>query len=452
MTATGERTPTKPWRQEAPPLTGDLRRDAAALTRYAAAGEEALALLPAKPERSGPQHAEARRVLDACRGLRNRFVHAHAERVYDTLTDGHAAHHRLAELVFAAAEAFPGLVPGRARMAEEQRLVQADKEGLEIDQGIFFRGLLRSPRVGAHLTDAMLLASPRAVELLPEFRREGRLDLGPVLLERRGPAAHLTVRNGYCLNAEDNGLIAAMETAVDLALLDDQVRVGVLRGGVMNHPRYLGKRVFSAGINLRHLREGKISFVDFLLRRELGCISKLLRGLLVDPSPGAYPDRTVHKPWIAAVDTFAIGGGMQLLLVFDRVIAADDAYFSLPAAQEGIVPGAGNLRLGRAAGSRLSRQVILSGRKILATEPEAAWVCDEVVPADRLDAAVEAAVRDFDNPAVAANRAMLGLAEEPLEHFRAYMAEFAFTQAVRLYDRDVIDKVERAWSRSRARG
>ena len=52
------------------------------------------------------------------------------------------------------------------------------------------------------------------------------------------------------------------------ALLDPAVRVGVLRGGEMSHPRYRGKRVFSAGINLKSLHAGEISLVDFLLRRD----------------------------------------------------------------------------------------------------------------------------------------------------------------------------------------
>ena len=145
----------------------------------------------------------------------------------------------------------------------------------------------------------------------------------------------------------------------------------------MSHPRYRGKRVFSAGINLKALHAGGISLVDFLLRRELGYIHKLVRGVLVeDGSP--WPSPTIAKPWVAAVDSFAIGGGMQLLLVFDHVLAAADAYFSLPAAQEGIVPGAASFRLTRCAGPRLSRQVILEGRRIWATEPAARLLVDEV--------------------------------------------------------------------------
>jgi thioesterase DpgC len=233
-----------------------------------------------------------------------------------------------------------------------------------------------------------------------------------------------------------------METAVDLALLDPGVQAGLLRGGEMSHPRYRGRRVFSAGINLKALHAGGISLVDFLLRRELGYIHKLIRGVLVEDGP-RWPSPTSAKPWVAAVDGFAIGGGMQLLLVFDHVVAARDAYFSLPAAQEGIVPGAANFRLTRCVGPRLSRQVILEGRRIRASEPAARLLVDEVVDPPELEKAIEGALDRLQSPAVVANRRMLNLAEEPVDEFRQYMAEFAVQQALRLYSKDVIGKVGR---------
>jgi thioesterase DpgC len=328
-------------------------------------------------------------------------------------------------------------------MAAEREHLQGDKEGREIDQGLFFRALLRVPELGAHLLDAMLRPTDQALELLPGFQREGVVDLGAVHVERRYGAARLTVRNLRALNAEDEALIGQMETAVDLALLDDQVRVGVLRGGVMTHPRYLGRRVFSAGINLTELYEGRIPLVEFLLGREVGYISKLVRGLLMQDDGGAWPRRTVDKPWLAAVDTFAIGGGMQLLLAVDRVIACSDSYLSLPAAQEGIIPGAGTFRLPRRAGGQLTRQIILDGRKLWASESDARCLIDEVVDPADMDAAVEAGVAHLGSPAVAGNRRMLNLTEESPDRFREYMAEFAVEQALRMYGRDVIDKVER---------
>jgi thioesterase DpgC len=210
----------------------------------------------------------------------------------------------------------------------------------------------------------------------------------------------------------------------------------------MTHPRYRGRRIFSAGINLKALHDGGISLVGFLLRRELGYISKLIRGILVEDET-CWRSPVVQKPWVAAVDGFAIGGGMQLLLAFDHVIAASDAYLSLPAAAEGIVPGAANFRLTRSLGPRLSRQVILGGRRIWASEPVARLVVDEVVEPARLEEAIEGSLDRLQGPAVVANRRMLNLAEETPDEFRRYMAEFAVQQALRLYSEDVIEKASR---------
>ncbi|MFG2984863.1 (3,5-dihydroxyphenyl)acetyl-CoA 1,2-dioxygenase DpgC [Streptomyces sp. NPDC048258] len=439
------------WTAPAPRFGGVLADDAAALEAYAAAGEELLARLPPKPHRSPAQHAAAESAVGACRAGRRAFLALHAEAVYDELTDGRTRHLRLTDLLYAAADRFPGLAPTRTQMAAEGDWIQAEKEGREIDQAVFCAAVLRSASAGAHLIDAMLKPTPRALELLDGFRATGRVELDSVLVERVGDAAHVTFRNAHCLNAEDNRLIADLETAVDLVLLDEGVRVGVLRGGTVDHPRYQGRRVFSAGINLKDLRNGNISFTDFLLGRELGYINKMYRGLLTAPEAEAWADRTVQKPWIGAVDAFAIGGGMQLLLVLDRVIAEEGAYFSLPAAEEGIVPGAGNLRLARLTGARPARQVILGGRRIGTDEPGTHLVCDQVVPAGDMDEAVETAVRELSGPAVAANRRMLSLSEEPLDLFRTYLAEFAVVQVARSYSEDVLAKVERRWQRSQAR-
>jgi thioesterase DpgC len=403
--------------------------------------DDLLATLPEPADRTPDQRRTVAERQRSMRALRTRFMAVHADTVYAELTAGRTQSVRLAKLADAAATTFPGLVPTRAQLDAERARPQSEKEGRELDQGIFFGALLRSS-AGQHLIDTMLRPTTRAQRLLAEFQLTGVADLGSVRLERHGAAAHLTMCGSDSLNAEDDDQVADMETAVDLALLDPAVRVGVVRGGLMTHPRYLGQRVFSAGTNLKRLHAGQISYVDFLLRRELGYINKLVRGLLVDHEESWWRP-TIQKPWLAAVDSFAIGGGAQLLLVFDRVVAGADAYFSLPAAQEGVVPGAGNLRLSRAVGPRLARQVILTGRRIRAGEPEGALLFDEVVEPTELDAEVAASLERLDNPAVVANRAMVNLVDEPPEAFRAYMAEFAVQQAFRLYSEDVIGRAGR---------
>jgi thioesterase DpgC len=423
-------------------LRAELGRARYAVLEASQRTDDVIASLPEAGQRSPQERAIAGAAIDAARAARSVFMDCHAEAAYDELTGCRGRHLRLPELVEAAAVAFPGLVPTAGQMAAERARPQALKEGHEVDQGIFLRGVLRSPLAGPHLLRAMLRPTPRALRILPDFARTGLANLGSVRVERARGTARLTMVRDDCLNAEDNRQVDDMETAVDLALLDPEARVGLLRGGQMSHARYRGKRVFSAGINLKALHAGGISLVDFLLRRELGYIHKLLRGILVEDGP-RWQSATVAKPWVAAVDGFAIGGGMQLLLVFDYVLAASDAYFSLPAAQEGIVPGAANFRLTRCAGPRLSRQVILGGRRIWASEPAARLLVDEVVEPADMEEAVERSVDRLQHPAVAANRRMLNLADESQEEFRRYMAEFAVEQALRLYGEDVIGKVSR---------
>jgi thioesterase DpgC len=423
-------------------MRGDLATARVALAAAAAHTEDLLAILPAPPKRTTAQRTAAAEAIDITRTLRETFLRTHIDAVHDELTAGRARHLRLAELAEAAALAFPGLVPTAAQLDSERTRTQVGKEGHEIDQGLFFSHLLRSSTAGAHLLESMLRPTPRALDLLERFTATGRVDLGSVRLERTGAVARLTMTGHDRLNAEDNQQVDDMETAVDLALLDPDVEVCLLRGGEMTHPRYRGRRIFSAGINLKALSGGGISLVDFLLRRELGYIHKIQRGLLVGDSTSWRP-ATVEKPWVAAVDGFAIGGGMQLLLVFDHVLAAADSYLSLPAAKEGIVPGAANFRLTRAAGPRLSRQVILDGRRVHAGEPEAALFIDEVHEPDELDLAIERSLDRLRGQAVVANRRMLNLAEEPVDAFRLYMAEFALQQSLRLYSGDVIHKVGR---------
>lgn len=433
-------------------VAGPLLPDAAsALAEAAARADAALAGLPAPGLRSAEQRELARTVKDEIRTLRCRFLDVHVDAVYAALTRDRSAELRLPELAEAAARVFPGLVPTFERLAAERVLVQADKEGHEIDQGIFFSRVLRSPTAGPHLLAAMLRPTDRALRLLPEYLEKGAADLGSVLLERSGGAARITMVRDDCLNAEDVRQVDDMETAVDLALLDPAVEVGLVRGGPMTHPRHRGRRVFSAGINLKALHAGEISLVDFLLRRELGYIHKLLRGIRID-DPARWHTPTVAKPWVAAVDTFAIGGGAQLLLVFDHVIAASDSYLSLPAAKEGIIPGASNLRLTRHVGGRIARQVILQGRRIWAREPDARFLVDEVCDAEEMDEAVERALTRLADPAVVANRAMLNLAEEPPEAFARYMAEFALQQSLRTYGEDVLGKAGRFAARAAGSG
>ncbi|WP_228718090.1 hypothetical protein [Kitasatospora acidiphila] len=141
-------------------VRGELTAARAALAEAAEHAEDLLAVLPTPADRTDEQRVIAAAALDAVRVLRAAFLDVHVDAVYDELTEGRTRCLRVAELAEAAAVAFPGLVPDAARLAAERAKLQVEKEGLEIDQGIFFSKVLGSPQAGAHLMDAMLRPTP----------------------------------------------------------------------------------------------------------------------------------------------------------------------------------------------------------------------------------------------------------------------------------------------------
>ena len=378
--------------------------------------------------------------------------HLDVEAVYDELTDGLTRPRRASELVYAAAERFPGLVPTRSAIAAERERLQKDKAGLEIDQGVFLGKVLGQPRTGRHLLHAMAQPTPEAIARLPELRSAGTVDLGPMRVDRVGPIGHVTIQNHAFLNSEDDVSTGALEVAVDLVLLDDDIHAGVLRGAPATHPKHAGRRIFGAGINLTHLYHGRISLVEFMVERELGAIHKMYRGHpLGDPDDSDLDSRR-EKPWIAAVDSFAIGGACQWLLVMDRVVAETGSYFNLPARKEGIIPGCANLRLPRFVGERLARQAIFFNHVFEAESPDGRLIADEVVPGEAMEAAVERAVSELVSAGPAsllANRRMLRMAQEPIARFRRYMSGYARDQAECLYSPALIANLERGWDAKR---
>jgi (3,5-dihydroxyphenyl)acetyl-CoA 1,2-dioxygenase len=371
---------------------------------------------------------------------------------YDALTAGRTRFVRVDELCRLAAEQFPGLVPGAKELQTEAALPQRDKRGLEKAQGAFLAAVLRDPAAGAHLCHAMLLPRVDAAQHLAEFEAKGELSLPGAQLARQGKAVVLTMRNPRYLNAEDETTLEGMEAAVDVALLDRQSELCVLRGDVVTHTKHAGQRVFGAGINLTHLYQGKIRFLWYLIR-DLGFVNKLYRGLAL---PDAHPEVDCReKPWVAAVERFAIGGHCQILLTMDYVLAAEDAYLTLPARKEGIIPGAANLRLPRFVGARIARQAILAERRLDCASPEGRMICDEIVPVTAMDKAIERTIEHLTNSGVvsaAGNKRAFRAGEEPLDTFRRYMAVYAREQAQCHFSPALIANLERHWDAANRRG
>jgi thioesterase DpgC len=411
---------------------------AESVSRFLSHGLALRQRLPAPARCTAGEQAARDAIGTVLHDARDAFLHSHAEHLYELLTSGYARPLRVSDLLAAAAAQVPGLVPGAAEVDTERTRALRDKEGIELAQGLLVAHMLALPGPGRHLIGAMLRPLPEAIDRLPELRATGTADLGPVQVTRHGRAGLLELRNPQHLNAEDDLTLGPTECAVDLILLDPGIEVGVIRGGVVDHPRYRGVRVFGSGLNLTRLYQGRLGYL-FYLDRDLGYVHKIFRGI-TPPAPGAVEPPgpahplapTTEKLWIAAVERFAVGGACQLLHVVDHVIVTRGSRLFLPARKEGIIPGASNLRLPRFVGDRAARQAILSGREWIAGEPDAAMLCDEVVEPDGMDQALAARIEALTSSGLvnaAANRRTLRDGQEPLDVFREYMATFALEQA-----------------------
>jgi (3,5-dihydroxyphenyl)acetyl-CoA 1,2-dioxygenase len=466
------------WIDSVPRASATFAAAANGVSRFLVGGQALRARLPEPGARTVAERAAGAAITAAMDRERDNFLRSHAARLYDALTADRSAFLRVEDLLGAASARVPGLVPTTAELEAERARPLPAKEGIELAQGLLVGHVLADPRAGRHLIDAMLRPLPAALERLEELRASGNVDLGPVRVTRRGRAGLLELSNPRHLNAEDDTTLGPTECAVDLILLDPGIEVGVFRGGVVDHQKYQGVRVFGSGINLTRLYRGRIDYLFYLIR-DLGYVNKIYRGITLpagaaDQQPqagalrlpqagalrqpqagalrppaadiagaaGAASHGEVRSPvaghgateklWIAAVERLAVGGACQLLHVVDHVVATRGSRLFLPARNEGIIPGASNLRLPRFVGDRAARQAILSGRQWIAGEPDADQLCDEVVAPEDLDSAVEARVARLTSSGLinaAANRCALRAGQEPVDLFREYMAMFAVEQA-----------------------
>ncbi len=428
-----------------PAFSGALAHDAALLESFVAAGEAALG------GTLDPEGCAA--VRGELRGARHLFLRHHAAALYEELTEGFQKSRRTEALLELAAEHVPGLVPDRNAMAHERARKQSDKEGLEIDQGELIAQFLAGRRSGLHLVHTMLRPKEESLARLEEFRHTGRLDLGAARACRQGRLGVVELYNPMVLNAEDDSTTAALEIGVDLLLLDPEIEVCMLRGSVSEHPKYGGRRIFNSGINLTDLYWGRISFADFFIPRELGYVNKIRRGIW---HPDAWHrdgweeelEGTTEKPWIMPVESHAIGGGCQLLLTADRILAELGSVATLPARKEGIIPGVANARMPIFTGDRAARQAIMAERAFRFGDEDARGLCDEVVAPDDMEAAVTRNAEQMiaSGPvSTAANRKALRIIEEPVDDFRRYAALYCREQARCAFAPALISNLERNW-------
>ncbi len=225
-----------------------------------------------------------------------------------------------------------------------------------------------------------------------------------------GRVAIITLNRPKQLNALNEQLMTELGTALQAFDADADIGCMVITGS---------EKAFAAGADIGAM--AKYTFAD------------VYKGEYITRNWETI--RTIRKPVIAAVSGFALGGGCELAMMCDFIIAADNAKFGQPEIKLGIIPGAGGTqRLPRAVGKAKAMDMALTGRMMDAAEAERAGLVSRVVPLDKLmDEALGAALAicDFSLPSVMAakecvNRAFEGgLADGVMFERRLFHALFA---------------------------
>jgi enoyl-CoA hydratase len=181
-------------------------------------------------------------------------------------------------------------------------------------------------------------------------------DYENILVEQTGRVGVITLNRPQALNALSSGLLADVVAAATEFDLDPDIGAIVVTGST---------RAFAAGADIKEMSSQ--SFIDMYLTNWFAGWDRLA---------------SVRTPLIAAVAGHALGGGCELALLCDFIIAADTAKFGQPEIKLGVIPGiGGSQRLTRAVGKAKAMEMILTGRTIDAVEAERAGLVARVVPA-----------------------------------------------------------------------
>jgi len=190
-----------------------------------------------------------------------------------------------------------------------------------------------------------------------------------VLIETRGRVGLLTLNRPKAMNALNEALMEQLGAALLAFDTDETIGAIVLTGN---------DKAFAAGADITAMQH--LTYIDAyrsdFITRNWEVIKR------------------VRKPVIAAVAGYALGGGCELAMMCDIIIASDTARFGQPEIKLGIIPGAGGTqRLPRAVGKAKAMDMVLTARMMDAAEAERAGLVSRVVPAERvLDEAIEAAM------------------------------------------------------------
>lgn len=241
--------------------------------------------------------------------------------------------------------------------------------------------------------------------------------MGSVIVAKQHGVTTITLNRPEVLNAIDTAMHHALGAAFDDFANDNAQRVCVVRGA--------GGRAFCAGSDLKHIREMTVAN----RRAELTYPASGYAGLV---------ERfDLDKPVIAAVDGVAVGGGFELALACDLIVATDKSRFGLPEPRVGAMALAGGVhRIVRQVGLKHAMGLILTARMIGADEARGMGLINEVVAERELDAAVSRWVSQIlqCSPAsLAASKqaALRGLEEPTLADAIAHQAAYPAFLALR---------------------
>lgn len=212
-----------------------------------------------------------------------------------------------------------------------------------------------------------------------------------ILVEQRDAVTLITLNRPQALNALNGQVLADLSAAMAAYDADPTQHCAVVTGS---------EKAFAAGADIKEMvdKEGADFFLqDFFSGWQTGVVA-------------------TRKPWIAAVAGFALGGGCELAMMADFIIAADTAKFGQPEIKLGVAPGmGGSQRLTRAVGKAKAMDMCLTGRMMGAEEAERAGLVSRIVPAaELLDDALKTAAAIAAMPPMAAmvNKEMINIAFE----------------------------------------
>lgn len=200
-----------------------------------------------------------------------------------------------------------------------------------------------------------------------------------LIYEKKNNVAWITLNRPEVFNAQSDELRAELVNAIEEAGKDDEIYVVVITGA--------GEKAFSAGADISQFPTRVCA--DIIKTKGIKRPFEMIRDM--------------PKPVIAMVNGLALGGGCELTMACDIVIAADDAQFGQTELRVGIIPGGGGTQiLPRLVGEKKAKELVFTGRMISAEEALKLGMINQVVPHDKLRETTERFVQDIlkNSPAI----------------------------------------------------